>query len=132
MSNQITTSYVSRICDVPPLVASAGLAQLARTTPSMSGSGWELRIERVTDEHVSGVLTAGWVQRAAVSLEIEPWSRARVIIGLRHRARAVPWWTGIYFTSAHEAVAHITTAIESWADEPLRAVLEGELGLARQ
>jgi hypothetical protein len=124
MRGYYTTSYVSRMCGVPLLVARAGLMQLVDTTPTLGGPNWELRLQRDSGR-VSGVLVTGWAQRAAVDVEIEAWSRARVLVGLRHRSKAVPWWSDSYFTSAHEAVAHVTVALENWADEPLRTLLAG-------
>jgi hypothetical protein len=81
---------------------------------------------------VDAVLTSGWVQRASVLLEVDTWSTDRVLVGMRHRARAVPWWSVAYYRAAHEAVALITDAIEEWADEPLRTVLARDVGLARR
>src|SRR4051794_21376747 len=102
MNAFITTSYVSRMCAVPPLVARAGLAHLGASERILTGDGWELRLGNPDGP---GLLTAGWTLRAAVDVEIEPWSRSRVLVGIRHRARAVPWWSTAYFTSAHEATS---------------------------
>jgi hypothetical protein len=118
----VATSYVARRCDVPLLVARAGLEELVRDTPVLRGSGWELRLDQ-SEHRVSGLLSAGWAQRASVEVEVEPWSRSRVMIGLRHRSRAVPWWSGGYFTAAHAAVEVLTDALETWADEPLRTLI---------
>ena len=118
MNAFITTSYVSRMCAVPPLVARAGLAHMITTDRVLGGDGWELRFG---DRDGPGLLTAGWTQRASVDVEIERWSKSRVLVGIRHRARAVPWWSAAYFTSAHEAAGLIVTSLEQWADEPLRS-----------
>src|SRR3954470_5763114 len=126
MNTFITTSYVSRMCAVPPLVARAGLAQLVATERILTGDGWELRFG---DRDGPSLLTAGWTQRAAVDVEIEPWCRSCVLVGIRHRARAVPWWSAAYFTSAHDAVAMITSTLQQWADQPLRSFVQDELGL---
>ena len=42
------------------------------------------------------------------------------------------WWSAAYFDAAHDAVALIVAAVEAWADQPLRAVVEHDWGLARQ
>ncbi|MFL6238610.1 MAG: hypothetical protein ACJ735_03820 [Actinomycetes bacterium] len=120
MNADITTSYVARVCDVPPLVARAGLEELARTQPVLLGAGWELRF----DDATSAVLTTRWPCRASVHVEVERWSRSRVLLGLRHRSRAVPWWSELYFASAHEAASAITQFLTEWADRPLREIVD--------
>lgn len=120
MSGTITTSYVSGGCPLPPLVAQAALRGVLQQTPLMRGDGWELRLA----PDLSAELTAGWGLRAAVDVEVEPWSRDRVALGLRHRSRNVPWWRSAYFDAAHDAVRTLTTAMVAWADEPLRALLD--------
>jgi hypothetical protein len=107
------------------LVARAALADFTQRRPVVASTDWTLRFTGVADRGAApAVLTVGWVLRAAVVVEIDAWSRDRVLVGLRHRARAVPWWSDSYFTSAHDAVAMITTALEYAADEPLRTLLE--------
>ena len=81
MTGHITTSYVYRVCDVPPLVARTGLTEYVRRSQVIGTPDWTLRF---------GLLSAGWALRASVVLEIDSWSRDRALIGLRHRARAVP------------------------------------------
>jgi hypothetical protein len=132
MNADIATSYVSRVCDVPTLVAHAGLAEFVRRNPAIVTSGWSLRFTGTEDASVSAVLSAGWAQRVAVDIEIERWSRDRVLVGMRHRTRQVPWWSTSYFGAAHDAVGVIIDALEEWADEPLRAVLAQDVGLARR
>lgn len=130
MTGFITTSYVSRVSTVPLLVARAGLDEVVRRTPAIVTPDWALRFGQPDVGTVAATVTSGWAQRAAVDVEIDSWSRSRVLVGLRHRSRAVPWWSDSYFAAAHAAVAAITNALEDWADEPLRAALLPPLGLA--
>ena len=132
MTGHITTSYVYRVCDVPPLVARTGLTEYVRRSQVIGTPDWTLRFDLADAASMSGLLSAGWALRASVVLEIDSWSRDRALIGLRHRARAVPWWSAAYFEAAHDAVALIVAAVEAWADQPLRAVVEHDWGLARQ
>jgi hypothetical protein len=129
MTSFVTTSYVSRVCSVPPLVAHAALAELISTTPVLLGEGWELRLG---DNPNAATLIGGWPYRAAVSVEIERWSRSRILIGLRHHSRAVPWWTETYFTCAHAAVTLIADLFTAWADAPLRGLDEEQRQLVQR
>ena len=124
MTPYIATSYVSRICDVPPLVARAALDDLVAVTPRLAERDWELRLGEPRHGRVPGLLSAGWGQRAGVVLELDRWSTKRVLVGLRHRGRAVPWWSAGYFAAAHSAAGEVVALIQEWADEPLREIVD--------
>ena len=127
MTPYIVTSYVSRVCDVPPLVASAALDELVRVTPRLVGPTWELRLQASGAEGAPGLLSARWGQRAPVVVELERWSSTRSVLGLRHRTRGVPWWSAGYFASAHEAAKALAGSIEDWADWPLRDAMSASV-----
>jgi hypothetical protein len=129
MRPTIVTSYVSKICDVPPLVAAAALDDIVQVTPRIVGPTWELRLRPADANGTPGVLAAGWGLRAAIAVEIECWSSQRVMLGLRHRTRAVPWWSDGYFAAAHDAAAVLAWWIEDWADRPLRDLVCPDVGL---
>jgi hypothetical protein len=124
MTPLITTSYVSRICAAPPHVAQAALMSDVGTLPHITGRKWQLVMDSVVDGRLEATLSSSWSQRTAVIIEVEPWSRSRAFVGLRHRSRGVPWWSASYFAAAHEAVAMITDRVERWADEPLRRLVD--------
>src|SRR3954470_19829253 len=126
MTTFFSTSYVSRVSTLPPLVARAALDDLVQRG-AFNGEGWQLLFP-ARDRHA--VLIGGWGMRAGVMIEVEPWSRSRVMIGIRHRSRNVPWWSDRYFTSAHDAVRDLTAALQTWADAPLRT-LTAPSGLLR-
>jgi hypothetical protein len=120
MTAFISTSYVSRVSALPPLVARAAFDDVVQQG-AFSGAEWQLLFP---ERDLHAVLMCGWGLRAAVMVEIEPWSRSRVMVGIRHRSRNVPWWSERYFTSAHEAVRDLSVALQTWADAPLRALTE--------
>jgi hypothetical protein len=123
------TAYVERICPLPPLVAQAAYDEVLATP--VVGAGWQLRLTGPPNGAIegvmrrrSGLLTFGWPWRAAVELELNPWSQTRVTVGLRPCGRDVPpMWAALYFATAHEAVDQVAERLHRWADEPLRTTV---------
>lgn len=130
----IRTNYVSRLLELPPLVAQAAFDDLVSVTTDplqYTADGERARLMlRAPVEQLSGpgyrafrchraVILAGW-HRWPVELELLPWSAARVELGLRPlgvvSGRVPP---SRITRSGHELLAVLAAALHAWADQPL-------------
>jgi hypothetical protein len=130
------TTYVSRVLDLPPLVAQAAFDAVRPSDPHGRGIlvGGALRVAaREGYRRTSGargmpyrsqpaVIVVARVRRWAVELELVPWSPRRTELGLffmGNRLAALPSPSAV--AAGVQIVELLRTKLEVWASEPLRA-----------
>jgi hypothetical protein len=136
--------YLTRILDLPPLVAQAAF-DAARTArmPRPRSAGWEIgtadgRLELHGDgrvpppprpcywsyRHVSGrIRSPGWQPAIAIGLELVPWSSTRTALGLHVDGAPLIYADEHLYIAVGRAALHTLAGdLESWALHDLAAV----------
>jgi len=130
------TTYVSRVLDLPPLVAQAAFDAVRPSDPHARGTLVRGAIRVTAREgyrRTSGasgmpyrsqpaVIVVARLRRWAVELELVPWSSRRTELGLcfvKNRLAAPPSPSAV--AAGIEVVELLGTKLEVWASEPLRA-----------
>ena len=144
----VTTLYVARPLELPPLTAQAAFdGRVERTSPPQANGSWLVETASARLHLLAGAYHdppgVMWPLRRAparlhdtrgksgipVEVEVAPWSAARCEIGIRPRDRTVPMTDGRrqrrYFALAVEAAEALAHVLERAVEDAMAAQLSG-------